>query len=110
MSLWGYKKKTKPALWLTSAPEQKRLTPAQQIKADYAKLLPQWKIGKVCDYPGCRSMDIDCHHQRGKSGKLLTMTQYWIPLCRRHHVWVHNNPEKARTLGLLCDKGMWNTI
>jgi hypothetical protein len=40
---------------------------------------------------------------------MLLNERYWIALCRTHHEWAHNNIEKARTIGLICEKGLWNT-
>ena len=48
------------------------------------------------------------HHSRGKLGKLLCDTRFWIPVCRTAHTWIDANREKARELGLLCKRGDWN--
>ena len=83
-------------------------------KRQYRKRVAVWKLGKHCAYPGCprvfqRMFDLDCHHSRGKLGPLLLDERYWIPLCRPHHDWVRDNPDAARDMGLLCEKGLWNT-
>jgi hypothetical protein len=50
----------------------------------------------------------DIHHVAGKLGGLLTYEPLWKLLCRGCHEWVHNNIEKARKLGFICEKGNWN--
>lgn len=51
-----------------------------------------------------------CHHSHGRLGKLLMFEPYWIPLCDDCHRWIHANPEAARKLSLLAEKGQWNTF
>lgn len=50
------------------------------------------------------------HHKRGRIGALLNDTRHWALLCIGCHIWVTNNPDEARELGLLCEKGLWNTV
>ena len=52
----------------------------------------------------------DVHHKRGKVGLLLFDVRHFIPVCRTCHDWIGDNPEKARELGLLCEKGQWNAL
>lgn len=62
---------------------------------------------KKCEHPCCSKPATDVHHTRGRAGKMLLLVQYWKALCRRHHDWVGMNPEAARQIGLLCEKGKW---
>lgn len=50
-----------------------------------------------------------CHHMRGRRGTLLLDKRYWVAVSNAGHRWIENHPDKARTLGLLCAKGQWNT-
>ena len=50
----------------------------------------------------------EIHHSRGRAGSLLTDTRYFIGLCSKAHRWVHENPEQARKMALLCVRGEWN--
>lgn len=50
----------------------------------------------------------DVHHVRGRCGKLLTDTRYWIPICREAHVWISFHPLQARVMGLIAEAGDWN--
>lgn len=36
--------------------------------------------------------------------------RFWIPACAQCHRVVHEQIERARALGLLCAKGLWNTL
>jgi hypothetical protein len=74
----------------------------------YRKKVETWAVGKRCVFPGCGSRKADCHHTRGRVGALLLDERFWLPLCRRHHDWVVANPQRARELGLLCQRGHWN--
>ena len=51
----------------------------------------------------------EVHHTRGRAGSLYLDTRFWIALSAVGHDWVHNNMEAARQLGLLCERGQWNT-
>lgn len=48
------------------------------------------------------------HHVRGRAGKLLTDTRYFLAVCRKAHEWIHAHPALARSLGLLAPPGQWN--
>lgn len=54
------------------------------------------------------SRGLDLHHKRGRTGRLLRCQEFWIPLCRDCHEWVHKNMEQARKMDLLCQLGEWN--
>jgi len=85
------------------------LTLAQR-KRLYAKLSVEWLIGKSCAKCGSKH-NLAVHHKNGRLGALLTYTPLFIALCPKCHDWVHNrNPEGARKLGLLCERGCWNTM
>ena len=77
---------------------------------EYAKAKRAWLA--VTSNQRCRMCGrgpVDVHHVRGRLGDLLTDTRYWLPLCRRHHDWVGDNPAKARACGMLAQAGEWNT-
>jgi len=79
--------------------------------AQYQRLKREWgKTPRICEYPGCyRLAEKHPHHSRGRVATLLCDVRFWKALCHCHHVYVHNNPEKARELGLICSIGLWNT-
>lgn len=43
----------------------------------------------------------EIHHLAGRKGKLLNYIPYWLPVCRKSHNWIHDNPDKSYELGLL---------
>jgi hypothetical protein len=51
-----------------------------------------------------------CHHIRGRRGALLLDKRYWAAVSDVGHKWIHANPHKAAALGLLCERGGWNSI
>ena len=50
------------------------------------------------------------HHIRGKLSLLLCDRRFFISTCRRGHDWIHANPDLARSLGLLCQRGDWGKL
>lgn len=52
----------------------------------------------------------EVHHQRGRNGRLLTDTRFWIPSCYYCRLWPHENPALARQLGLLSSASEWNVF
>lgn len=82
----------------------------------YAVRAKEWKE----IHPFCRACHLihlgpirktkDVHHSRGKIGRLLLMEQFWVPVCRTCHNWIDQNPNAARKLGLLCEKGLFNSV
>lgn len=51
----------------------------------------------------------EVHHKRGRVGDLLTDRRHWLAVGQKCHRWIHENIEEARTLGYICEKGLWNT-
>jgi hypothetical protein len=43
----------------------------------------------------------EIHHKKGRIGKLLNHTPYWLAVSRIGHVWIHKYPEKAYELDFL---------
>ncbi len=86
---------------------------------EYAKRVKAWKQDRYCvgslvifkGLPICPPYPHLCednHHKRGKLGALLMDERYWLPVCRKLHNWIRDNPKIARDLGLLCQPGEWN--
>lgn len=42
----------------------------------------------------------DVHHTRGREGLLLFDIRHWLPVCRKCHNWIRDNPKQARELNL----------
>ncbi len=49
------------------------------------------------------------HHTRGRIGRLLLDERFWVAVSAAGHEWIHRNIEAARQLGLICERGLWNT-
>lgn len=68
---------------------------------------------KVCEnlriegfiVPGMIQPSVDVHHIRGRVGRLLTAVQFFLPVCRRHHDMIRDNPSWAKAKGYIKD---WN--
>jgi len=60
-----------------------------ELRIDFLSL-PE---NQICPITGQPTTDI--HHKKGRIGKLLTDTNYWIALSREGHEFVESNPEWA---------------
>lgn len=80
---------------------------ARQLK-EYSKLKRAFlKQHPYCAvFPARRASDI--HHIRGRTGRLLLDTRYWLAVSRAGHNWIHQNPALARQRGFLAPLGQWN--
>jgi len=123
MSIRGYKKKTKPALWKQMADQ------AEKAVDKYLKRHPQRnrqsenrrrlysrhatrfieearRNGVQCPVTGGEVNQI--HHRNGRLGSLLMDKRFWIPVSREGHRKIHDAPDWARANGLLAHIGEWN--
>lgn len=75
---------------------------ARQLRA-YAILRPIYlRSHPYCMAFGhCSRRAREIHHTKGRAGELLCEDEWFIPICPRHHQWIHDHPNKARELGLL---------
>lgn len=124
----NYIRKTKTALWkqiqlakdigdafpdgyepTSSKPIKSRTSKRAKEEAQYRKRVKEWIKGKKCNLWSCNNKATECHHQFGRIGSLLLREDLWIPLCEEHHRKVHSEPDWARSEGLLCPKGMFNS-
>lgn len=66
-----------------------------------------------CMAPGCREWnsitEITIHHTRGRVGSLLCDTRHFLAICLSCHREIGDRPDWARSVGLLCRRGLWNT-
>lgn len=58
----------------------------------------------------CGVKAIDVHHIRGRSGALLNLTDFWLPVCRNAHDWIHDNIPAARGHQWIAKEGEWNVV
>lgn len=111
----------KKALWFQMkqsekfAPAIRRIKPVSAARAkqnsEYERLKRAWQklaVNWGCVIAGCETKaDRTPHHKFGRSGKLLNAVEHWIPVCNEHHRMIHDNPNWARSLGLLAPSGEW---
>lgn len=124
MSLRGYVKKGKPALWTSAFPrvaavvkKVKKVAHGTNARGvllrEYKRRRDGWIADKCC--AGCAlrtggwTPATECHHKFGRFGLLLTFEPGWVPLCSSCHRWTHDNPKTARELHLICEQGSWNS-
>jgi len=43
----------------------------------------------------CNSLSQDLHHKKGR-GKNLSNVEYFMSVCRKCHIFIHENPKKSR--------------
>jgi hypothetical protein len=68
--------------------------------------VPELRNGRKYGHPICDRVT-EVHHQRGRTGSLLLDKRGWIAVSKQGHRWVHQNVQKARELGFICDRGLW---
>ncbi len=49
----------------------------------------------------------EVHHSRGRNGRLLCDTRFYIPSCRGCRLVPHERPEWAREMGILASASEW---
>lgn len=49
--------------------------------------------------PGCQKKSTDVHHKAGR-GEYFLRVDTWLAVCRCCHIWIEENPEKAKELNL----------
>ena len=53
----------------------------------------------ICEVKGCKSTNVEIHHKMGRVGDLYTNPEYFMSVCRSHHRWIEEHPEKAKEIG-----------
>ncbi len=66
---------------------------------EYLKQRDEWIKGKMCAlFPTLPATD--CHHQKGRATiELLLNKDYWLPVSRQGHDYIHNHPQEALEKG-----------
>jgi hypothetical protein len=44
---------------------------------------------------------VEVHHTNGREGDRLNNVNFFLPVCRKCHVWIHANPKESREKGWL---------
>lgn len=74
----------------TQAKEKKPIKKVSTQRAKqnqvYARLRKEYlEAYPCCEVPECHRKSTDVHHQKGRSGDLLTNTDYFMAVCHDHH-------------------------
>ena len=56
-------------------------------------------LNRICDVKGCWRDATDIHHMKGREGDLLLDKKYWMPVCRKHHIYIEKHPVWAKENG-----------
>lgn len=76
-----------------------------KLKAAFLEANP---LCQACsDFGTVPARSTEVHHVRGRSGKLLCDTRYWLAIDPRCHCMIHQHPAIAKKLGLLANMGEW---
>lgn len=69
--------------------------------AEYSKLKAQYiAIHQICEVVGCNRQAVDIHHQKGRENDLLLDTNFWMAICREHHIYYTENSKEAIEQGI----------
>lgn len=85
-----------------------RRTPIRKVSARRqaeAKHYSKLRLQFLADKPTCQvcltRKATDVHHVKGRYGGNYLNVTTWLAVCRHCHTYIHNNPAKARAMGLL---------
>lgn len=59
------------------------------------------KQNTICQCTGCATPSQDLHHMSGRLGNNLIDESTFMAVCRKCHIWIHENPKQARALKYL---------
>jgi hypothetical protein len=81
----------------------------ERLKAYYKVRDTFMKAHPKCQWPTCNKAATDCHHSRGRAGSLISDERHFRALCREHHNLCSSEPNLARSVSMLCERGLWNS-
>lgn len=79
------------------AKPRKDLSEYQKVRATYLKEHP------LCEC-GCGERATEVHHKKGRIGKLLTDTEFFMAVASFCHAEIHNNPKWAFEQGYMLTR------
>ena len=81
--------------------------------AEYLREVRVWIVGKTCQ-AWCSDIGVnrsaeECHHIRGRIGKLLLDNKWWLPVCSQCHRKMRESQfqSDAQARGWLAKSGEW---
>lgn len=87
------KSSKKAKMYSTSSKQSKRLKEYNRLRLEFLNK----NENQICPITGGKTTEI--HHKKGRIGKLLNDTRYWIALSREGHIKVELNPKWAKEYG-----------
>lgn len=69
-----------------------------KLKKEYLALYP------VCEVEDCNIKAVDIHHQRGREGERLLDTNYFMSVCRGHHIELTEHSKEAIAKGYSVER------
>jgi cytochrome oxidase assembly protein ShyY1 len=69
--------------------------------AKYSRLRVQYiGIHQICEVVGCNRQAVDIHHQKGRENDLLLDTNFFMAICREHHIYYTEHSKEAIEQGV----------
>lgn len=69
--------------------------------AEYLKLRREYlTLYPMCEVEECQEKSCDIHHQRGREGERLLDTNYFMAVCRDHHIFYTEHSKEAIEKGI----------
>lgn len=69
-----------------------RMAIYRKVREQLLKDRPECAVCLVHEQMTRPSPSVDVHHRAGRNGKNLTDLDLLVPICRRHHQFIHDNP------------------
>jgi len=79
--------------------------------AEYMKLRNEYlALYPMCEVEDCDQRSQDVHHQRGKEGERLLDTNFFMAVCRNHHIYYTEHSKEAIEKGISVSRNGQNQI
>jgi len=89
-----------------AARQEKKFKTATKVKVvtekragelrEFAKLKKEYlEAYMCCEVEGCNERSVDVHHQKGREGELLLDINFFMAVCRWHHIEITEHSKEA---------------
>jgi hypothetical protein len=87
--------------WFESPKAIKKVSQKRNLEnKDYTKVRKVFLESLIfCQVKGCKGLATEVHHKKGRIGKLLTDTNYFLGVCRECHNKIELEPKWAKENG-----------
>lgn len=105
--------KEKAAKTLKKSTLKKKSKSQRRRESEYYPEQKQFiKENPWCQICIARGLDprptVEVHHKRGRAGKLISDSRFFVASCFYCRMWPHENPREARDAGVLAEAWDWN--